>query len=276
MLLRPVQQGDLQLGHALIHLGVVAALPHLLGHVGADPRDAGIVLVGLVGHQQIQLGVLLDLHADLIQALDGGVAGKEILGTGAEGDDLQLGQADEGAGDGHIVLDHGGDVLGGAHGVLGDVGLQVAHAQVVGAVEHAAVGVAPAVDQVPVPLGGGGVHHRAVKPLGDDGLRRLRAEVAQKHHQGVAPRPLHVGQSRQGVPLVLHGDGALVEPLAVSRRHVLPPPGGQRDRETVPGHGDEAQLHFRNIFHHIFLPSISDRSSVHSRARSAKSALQAG
>ena len=29
VLLRPVQQGDLQLGHALVHLGVVAALAHL-------------------------------------------------------------------------------------------------------------------------------------------------------------------------------------------------------------------------------------------------------
>ena len=260
VLLRPVQQGDLQLGHALVHLGVVAALAHLLGHVGADLGDAGVVLVGLVGHQQIQLGVLLDLHADLIQALDGGVAGKEVLGTGAEGDDLQLGQADEGAGDGHIVLDHGGDVLGGAHGVLGDVGLQVAHAQVVGAVEHAAVGVAPAVDQVLAGLlGGGGVHDGAVKLLGDEGLGGLGAEVAQEHHQGVAAGGLHLVHGLEHVLLVLHGGLALVDV------HALGLAGGhhrgaaalrQGDDEAVPGHRDDAQLYSGNVGQHNVLTPL--------------------
>ena len=41
--------------------------------------------MGLVGHQQVQLGVLLNLHADLIQPLDGCVTGEEVLGPRAEG-----------------------------------------------------------------------------------------------------------------------------------------------------------------------------------------------
>ena len=75
--------------------------------------------MGLVGDEQVELGVLLDLHADLVEALNRGVAGEEVLGTGAEGDDLQIFHADDGPGDGHELPDHIGALLGGAHGVLG-------------------------------------------------------------------------------------------------------------------------------------------------------------
>ncbi len=141
----PVQQGQFELRHPGQQVGVILALAHLGGHVGTDVGDAGIVGMGLVGDQQVQLGVLLDLHAQLIQTLDGGVAGEEVLGTRAEGDDLQVLHAQDGPGDGHELGDLVRQFLGSAHGVLGDVGAQVAHAQVVGAVQHAAVGVAAAV-----------------------------------------------------------------------------------------------------------------------------------
>ena len=83
--------------------------------------------MGLVGHQQVQLGIFFDLHTDLVQALDRGVAGEEVLGPGAEGDDFQLAQANQRAGDGLELADHLGDILGGAHGVLGDKSFQMAH-----------------------------------------------------------------------------------------------------------------------------------------------------
>ena len=64
--LGPIQQRQLKLGHALQHIGEVAALAHLGGHVGADGGNTLVTGVGLVAHQQVQLGVLLNLHADLI------------------------------------------------------------------------------------------------------------------------------------------------------------------------------------------------------------------
>ena len=134
--------------------------------------------MSLVGDQQIQLRVLLHLDAQLIQALDGSVAGKEILGPGAKGDDLQVLHADDGPGNGNKLPDHLRTLLGGTHGIVRDVGLQVAQTQVVGAVQHAAVGVAPAIDQVSIPFRGSHIHHGTVEPLGQNGLRRLRAEVA--------------------------------------------------------------------------------------------------
>ena len=175
---RPIQQGQLKLGHALQHVGVVLALAHFLGHVGAHIRDAGIFRVLLVGDQQIQLGVFLNLHAQVVQALDGGVAGEEVLGPGAKGDDLQVLNADDGPGNGHKLRHLVRQLLGGAHGILGDVASQAPQPQVVGAVEHAAVGVAPAVDQVAVALGGSHKHAGAVKVLGDEGLGGFGAKVA--------------------------------------------------------------------------------------------------
>src|SRR5699024_261526 len=99
--LGPVQQRQLKLRHAGQQVGVVAALAHLGGHVGADVGDAGVVGVLLVSHQQVQLAVLLDLDAQLVQPLDGGVAGKKVLRAGAEGDDLKPLKAQDGTGDGN-------------------------------------------------------------------------------------------------------------------------------------------------------------------------------
>ena len=152
--LGPVQQRQFKLGHAGQQVGVVAALAHLGGHVGADVGDAGVASVLVVSHQQVQLTVLLNLDAQLVQALDGGVAGQKVLWAGAEGDDLQPFQAQDGPGDGHKLGHLAGNLLGGAHRVFGNIAFQAAHPQVVAAVQHAAVGVAAAVDQVAVALGG--------------------------------------------------------------------------------------------------------------------------
>ena len=263
--LGPIQQGQLELGHPLQQVGV-GALAHLLLHIGHHLGDAAVAGMGLVGHQEIQLTVLLHLHAQLIEALDGGVAGEEVLGPGAEGDDLQVLHAEDGPGDGDELPDHVRTLPGGAHGVLREVCLQMAHTQVIGAVEDAAVGVAPAVDQVAVALGGGHIHGGAVKLLAQQGLGSLGAEVAQEHHQGVDALGLHVRQGLEGVGLVLHGDGTLIEALAVGGGDVFPAPGGQGDGEAVPGHGDDAQLDLRNIGNH------SDRSSLSSCTSAAYSA----
>ena len=249
--LGPVQQGQLELRHPLQHVGV-DLLAHLGLHLIDDAGVACVALVGVVGDQQVQLGVLLDLDAQLVQALDWGVAGEEVLGPGAEGDDLQVRQAEDAPGDGNEFPDHLGAVLGGADGILGDVGLQVAHAQVIGAVEHAAVGVAAAVDHVAVALGSGDAHGGAVELLDKQGLGGLGAEVAQEDHQGVDAVGLHVGDGGGGVLLVLNGDGALIQPFAVLGHDVLPPLGGQRDGEAVAGYGNDAKLHFRDVLHDVF------------------------
>ena len=253
MALGPVKQCQLKLCHPLQHVGV-DLLAHFFLHVLHDVLHTGVTLVGIVGHQQIQLGVLLNLDTQLVQALDGGVAGKEVLGTGAEGDDLQVAQADDAPGDGHKLPDHLHALGGGAHGILGDVGPQMAHAQIVGAVQHAAVGIAPAVNHVAVALGSSNAHGGAVELLNQQGFGGLGAEIAQEHHQSIDAVGLHIGDGSGGVLLVLHGDGALVQPFAVGSHNVLPPLGGQGDGEAVTGHGNDAQLDFGNVVHGRYSP----------------------
>ena len=254
VLLRPVQQRQLKLCHALQKIGIDLAV-HFVLHIGNNLGNPLVTGMGFVGHQQIQLGVFFDLHAQLVQTLDGGIAGEEVLGTGAKGDDLQIFHTDDGPGDRNELPDHLGALFGSAHGVLRDISLQMAHAQIIGAVQHAAVGVAAAIDQVAVALGSGHIHGGAVKFLAQQGLGGLGAEVAQEHHQGVDTGFLHVRQSRQSVLLVLHGDGALVDPLAVSSHDVLPPLGGKGDGEAVPGDRDDAKLYFRNVHDNLLLYS---------------------
>ena len=252
--LGPIQQSQLQLSHPGVEIGIILALAHLLGHVCADLGDPGIIGMGLVGHQQVQLGVFLHFHAQLIQSLDGGVAGKEVLGTGAEGDDLETGEANQGAGNGLEVGNHGGDILRGAHGIGGDIGLEMAHAQVVGAVEHAAVGVAAAVDEVLAAfLSGSHIHDGAVKPLGDERFRRLGTEVAQEHHQGIAARALYFVHGFEHILLIFHRGFAFVQiqSLALAGGHDGSPAAlGERNDEAVPGHRNDAQLDFRNVGQH--------------------------
>ena len=256
MVLSPIQQSQLKLGHALQHVGVILALAHFLGHVGAHIGDAGVAGVLLVGDQQVQLGVFLNLHTQLVQAVDGGVAGEEVLGPGAEGDNLQVLNADDGAGDGHKLGHLVGQLLGGAHGILGDIAGQAAQAQVVGAVEHAAVGVAAAVNQVAVALGGSHEHAGAVKVLGDKGFGGFRAKVAQEHGQGVAASLGDFFHGSQHVLLVLNGSLGLVHFQALSgagSHNGGPAVLGKLDGEAIAGYSHNTQLDLRDVVHCRFL-----------------------
>ena len=246
----PIQQGQFELGHAGQQVGVILALAHLGGHVGADLGDAGVVGVLFISHQQIQLGVFFHFHAQLIQALDGGIAGEEVLRTGAKGDDLEVFHAQHGPGNGQKLRYLVRQFLGGAHGVLGDVGFQVAHTQVIRTVQHAAVGVAAAVDHVAVTLGSRHVHDGAVEVFGDEGLRRLGTEVAQEHRQGVAARGLDLLDSLEHIGLVFHRDAALIRLKAfglAGGHDVLAAPGGQGNGETVAADSHNAQADFGNV-----------------------------
>ena len=252
VVLRPIQQGQLKLGHALQQVGIVPALAHLLGHVGAHIGNAGIPCVFLVGDQQVQLAVFLNLHTQVVQALNGSVAGEKVLGPGAEGDDLQIPNAQNRPGNGHKLRHFLRNLRGGAHRVFGDVTGQAPQPQIVGAVEHAAVGVSPAIDQVPVPLGSRHKHAGAVKVLGDEGLRSFRAKVAQKHGQSVAAGLLDFLHSGQHVLFVFHGGLSLVDVQTTGGagcHHGGPAALRKGNGETVPGDCHKAQFYLRDIGH---------------------------
>ena len=250
MRLRPVQQGQLKLRHTGKQVGVVAALAHFGGHIGADLGNAGVIGVFFVGNQKIQLGVFLNLNAQLIQALDGRIAGKEVLRAGTEGDDLQIAYAQNRAGDWHKFCHLIGNFLGSADGVLGDVGAQMPHPQVVRAVQHTAVGVAAPVDHIAVALGGSHIHTGTVKEFGKQGFGRFGAEVAQKYGQRVAARGGDLRHSLLHIGFVFHSGLRLVHGQALGGT------GGddggaalfaQRNGKAVTADGNNAQLDFGNV-----------------------------
>ena len=252
----PIEQRQFELCHALEHLGIIAALTHLGGHVGADLGDALVTGVRLIAYQQIELGVLFDFHADLIQALDRSIAGEEVLRTRSEGDDLQVLYTDDGTGDGDEVLDHLAQIFGGAHRILGDIALEVAHAEVVGTVEHAAISIAAAVDEVTVAFGGSHEHAGTVKVLRNQGLGGLGTEVAQEDNQSIAAGGLNVVDGLEHVQLVLHRHGALIQAAFADLDDGLASGNGQADGEAVAGDSDDTEFDFRNVLHHNLDPFL--------------------
>ena len=112
-------------------------------------------LGGPVDVQHVQFAVLHDLDAQVEERLDGGVAGVEVPGAGAEHEDLQVLQSQQDPGDGDELLHHGRHVIGEAHRVLGQVGADGAQSHVVRGAQQAAVGVAAAVDEILAALLGG-------------------------------------------------------------------------------------------------------------------------
>ena len=208
VLFHPVHERQLILCHARqeIRIWVAAFGAELCRHVGDDVLDARVILVRTVGDEQIEFRVLLNLDAEVVERLDRGVAGEEVLRARAECDDLEVLEAEQRACNGLELGNHVGELFCRADRILGDEGLEVAQAEVVRAVEHAAVGIAAAVDEVLASLfRSGHVHDRAVELAGNQGLRRLRAEVAEEDDEGIATGVLGFLDSGQHVLLVLDG-----------------------------------------------------------------------
>ena len=88
MLLHPVEESQLILGKLWQYACHFIALAKLLFHIGDDLGYAWVVLMLVIGCEQVQLGVFLDLCADIIKLFDRGIAGEKILRAWAEGNDL--------------------------------------------------------------------------------------------------------------------------------------------------------------------------------------------
>ena len=73
------------------------------------------------GLKEIQFGVLLDLHAEIVQLLDRSIACKEIQRSRSERYDLQFGKADDCACDRNKIVDHIRQVFCIPHRILRNV-----------------------------------------------------------------------------------------------------------------------------------------------------------
>ena len=88
------------------------ALSQLSGHLADKSGNPGILIVLAVGNQQVQLGVLFNLHSKVKEWLDGTVAGHKILRTRAKGHELEPPETQNSGGDGTELPDHLGNLLG--------------------------------------------------------------------------------------------------------------------------------------------------------------------
>ena len=255
MLFHPVHERQFILCHARqeIRIRVAALRAELCRHVGDDVLDARVVLVGAVGDEQVELGVLLNLDAEVVERLDRGVAGEEVLRARAECDDLEVLEAEQRACDRLELGDHIGELFRRADRILGDEGFEVAQAEVVGAVEHAAVSIAAAVDEVLARLFScGHIHDRAVELARDQRLRRLRTEVAEEDDEGIAAGVLCFFDSGQHVLLVLDGLLHFIEVavfLLVGRDDGLTAVLREGDDEAVAADRDDAAFEIRDVAH---------------------------
>ncbi len=249
VLLSPVKERKLELCHTSAHLRVVFAFAHFLSHVFADRRDTRIVLMCLVSYEEVKLGVLLNLNAKLIETLDGSVAGEEVLRTRSEGNNLKILDTDDSAGDRNEVSNHLRNVISGSYRILRNIALEVAHSEVVGAVQHTAVSIAAAVDHVAVTLGSSHEHYGAVEVLSDQSLGSLGTEVAEENYKCVALSLLNILNRLEHIKLVLHSYGTLIEVTLVSSLDSGASLLGQNDREAVTANGNNTEFHYRNIVH---------------------------
>lgn len=204
--------------------------------------------------EQIQLGVFLDLDPQVVQLLDGRIAGKEIGGTRAEGDDLQMVQPVDSPCNGQEIVDHIGAFAGSSHRIFRNVCLYATQFQIIAGVEHTAVGIPTAGGQhAGVFLGSGTEHLRTVKVLCQQRLGDLRTKVAQIDAQRIASGFFQIVQRLYHVDLAFHNaDGTFVDILGVILFGIgihqrLAAVYRQALRKAVTADCDNADFHFRNI-----------------------------
>ena len=88
MRLHPIEKGEFILRKLVEDLGLLVARAELLLHIRDDFGDAGIVCMLVERFEEVELAVLLHFDAQIVELLDGRVAGKEVHGARPEGDEL--------------------------------------------------------------------------------------------------------------------------------------------------------------------------------------------
>ena len=259
VLFDPVKERQLILGQLLKNLRLLVACAKLCSHIGSYFRNAGIAGMLVKCLKKIQLRVLLDFNAQVVELLDGCVAGKEIQRSRTEGDDLEVGQADHGSRDGQKVMDHVSAVFRVADRIFGDISADITELQVVACVEHAAECIAASLDQVILGLLGSCTEHLgAVKMLSQKSLGDFGTEVSEVDAECVAACSLDVCESLYHMDLALDDtDRTFINVRFVVLGFVsvykhFSAVHGEALRETVTADGDDAKFHFGDVADHAY------------------------
>ena len=139
----PVQKRELELRELRQEIGVRALGAKLLLHVLRDRVDLGFPRRHLVEVlEEVELGVFLDVHAEVEERLDRRVAREEVVGTGTKAEHLEVLDAEDDASDRREVLEFLDGTLRVDDRVLGNIDLETPKTDVVTEIEDAAQGVA--------------------------------------------------------------------------------------------------------------------------------------
>ena len=231
-------------------------MPQLCSHFLHHVVDTRVALMLLEGFEQVELRVLFNLHTEVVKGTNGCIAGEEVVWTRTERDDLQVAQSDDGTCDGHEVVNQFGTFSCVADGIFGDVSLRLAEFQGVAGIQHAAVCIATAVDEVFLCLLGCSAEHGGtIEIVGEHGLRNFRSEIAKVHAERVASSFLDVLQCLLHVDFALYdADGTLVDVVGTVFFYILSNKSltaiyGQRLRETVTAHRNDSDFHLWYVIH---------------------------
>jgi len=250
----PVKEGELILcesGEYTCHLVAVA---EFLGHILDNAGDTGIILVLVVSCEQVELGVLLDLYAEIIKSCDRSVAGKEVLGTGAEADYLEVLEAYDSAGNRNELMDHISYFGSCAYGIFGDISLDAPELEVVACVEHSAVSIASVVNEsvAAVILSSRNEHCRAVEVFSEERFGSFGTEVAEIYDDSVAACSLYICESLSHIQFVFDNYGTFVKSICtvlfcIRLNDSFPAVLGKSHGEAVTGNCYNAYLELGNI-----------------------------
>ena len=119
------------------------------------------------------------------------------------------------------------------------------HSKIIRAIQHAAIRIAAAADEVAAALGSRDEHTRTVKVFCNQGLRRLRAEIAKKDDKRIAGSRFDIGNGFEHVSLIFAHDGAFID--AAGLDNICMAHFGQGARESVAGNGNDTEFYLRNI-----------------------------
>ena len=254
MLLHPVLQGQLILRQSGENLRLFVSGAQLCLHLLHNLWDARVACVPVKGFKQIQLGVFFDFYAEVVQLLDGSVAGKEVERTRTEADNLQLRQRKDCPRNRHKFVDHLCTVVRIADRIFGNVGADVAQCEVVACVEHSAEGVASALAEITGSfLGGSYEHFGTVKVFGKQSLCDFGTKVSQVNAKGIAASLLDVLERLYHLDFTFHdADRTFIDVLAVvvldiGLHNRFASVDRKRFREAVAANGYDADFYFGHI-----------------------------
>ena len=215
MLLCPVEKRQLIGCQFFKH--ITALRVHFLCHIFDNFRNSLVIDMFLIGFEQVQLRFLLDFNAEVVELLDRSVACQEICRPRSERDNLQIGKTDGYSCYRQEVVNHIRAFVRIANRIVRDIGLHVAKRQVVAGVQHSAVCVAAAVQQILLALFGGCTEHLwSVKVLCQQSFGNFRSEISEIYAQRIASRLLNIFQCVYHIDFALDdGDGTFIDVFCI-------------------------------------------------------------